>query len=371
MGEALAKVKGDFGPDAVILHTRTVETKRRLPGSPRQRVEITAGKSEAAKPKKKQTRVKQIEKSPPKSPQIADDTTLADRLNALQSSVDQLLRDRWSDDNQNMPSELRQTFQSLIEAQVSADVAAQLTRKIQRELTPIQLADRDSIRNKLTQFIAAMLPIAEPPRFTRNKTPHIIALVGATGVGKTTTIAKLAANHSLRHRKTIGLITTDTLRVGAADQLQTYADIINVNLHVVSTADQMRTALNDMRHCDVVFIDTPGCSPADTCRMNDLKSLLDIAQPDETHLVLSAESNPKVIERHMHRFNHLGVNRLIFTKLDEAIGFGVILNSLKSAHARLAFTTNGQRVPDDITPCESTVLARNIISQWRVAPAFA
>ncbi len=376
MGEAIAMVKKHFGPNAVILHTRTCDTKRRLPGGAKQRVEITASQGEPPTPETKSSRIRQSEKPQTRAPVAArrtptTDSKLTDRLITLQSSVDQLLHDRWSADDPSVPSHLKKTFQHLVESQVSTDIAAKLTRKIQRELTPAQLTNPESVRAKLTEFISTMLPVAETPRLTRSKTPHIIALVGATGVGKTTTIAKLTANHSLRHHKTVGLITTDTLRVGAADQLQTYADIIHVNLHVVSTTDQMQTALDQTRHCDIVFIDTPGCSPADADRIEDLKSLLEAAKPGETHLVLSAESNQGVIEQHTRRFEQLGFNRIIFTKLDEAIGFGVILNSLKTAHARLSFTTNGQRVPDDISPCNSEVLAHAIVSGLQIGTICA
>ncbi len=371
MGEALAVVKKHFGPDAVILHTRTVDTKTRLPGRARQRVEITAGRGDPKHPTPVASIPREKKRMPTPSSESrlaampAGDPQLATRIAALQSSVDQLLHDRWSNTNPNLPQQLRATYQSLIESQVAADIAAKLVRKIQRELTPAQLNDRNRIQTKLAEFLRSMLPVAETANVSKSGGPHVIALVGATGVGKTTTIAKLAANQTLRHHKTVGLITTDTLRVGAADQLQTYADVIHAQLHIVDTADQMRNALDALHHCNIILIDTPGCGPSDTTRLHDVRHLLDTASPDETHIVLSAEASPRAIDHHIERFNSFGINRIIFTKLDEAVGFGVILNSLKSVHARLAFTTNGQRVPEDITACRSDALTQSILSSLR------
>ena len=117
----------------------------------------------------------------------------------------------------------------------------------------------------------------------------VVALVGPTGVGKTTTIAKIAANFRLRDKKTVGLITADTYRIAAVEQLRTYAEIIDLPLEVVTTPREMRRAVLQMEHLDLVLIDTAGRSPHDELRLHELRALLREANPDETHLVLSTD----------------------------------------------------------------------------------
>src|SRR5205085_5547961 len=141
---------------------------------------------------------------------------------------------------------------------------------------------------KLSELLEKLLPISGP--ITRKKTtgPHIVALIGPTGVGKTTTIAKLAANLKLRENHSVGLITIDTYRIAAVDQLKKYADIIGSPLRVVNTPEELREAVAAMSDCAFILIDTAGRSPTDTMKLNELKNLLDAVEPDEVHLVLSS-----------------------------------------------------------------------------------
>jgi flagellar biosynthesis protein FlhF len=167
-------------------------------------------------------------------------------------------------------------------------------------------------------------------------------------VGKTTTVAKLAADFALRKRLRVGLVTIDTYRIAAVDQLRTYAEIIGVPLEVVMTPAEMRPALERLSGCDVVLIDTAGRSQTDEIRIQELKYFLAEARPHEVHLVLSLTTGEKVIERATSSFAALGADRVIFTKLDEAAAVGMMLNCLHKAGLRLSYVTRGQDVPDDI-----------------------
>lgn len=247
-----------------------------------------------------------------------------------------------------LPAKLRDAYQQLIEAQVAEDLSAQLVRRIRAEQSEIQLQDAAQVRRRLARYIASMLPIAEPAKLEPGASPTILALVGPTGVGKTTTAAKLAAQYRLRQGRKVGLITADTYRIGAVDQLHTYADILDVPLAVVTTPGEMGAAVHKMDGCDVILIDTTGSSQNDAERLKELKALLERAAPDEVHLVLSSTTSTAVCRKIIERFGELGVNRMIFTKLDEAVGFGVILNCLHQATSRLSYVTTGQEVPDDI-----------------------
>ena len=171
-----------------------------------------------------------------------------------------------------------------------------------------------------------LLPVAG--EIVRKKTvgPHVVALIGPTGVGKTTTIAKLAANLKLRGKRKIGLITIDTYRIAAIDQLKKYADIIGSPLRIVGNPEDLKDAIASMSDCDFVLIDTAGRSPNDTLKLNELKNFLTAASPDEVHLVLSTTASQACVELAIDRFKEVRIDKIIFTKLDEAAHVGVVLN---------------------------------------------
>ncbi len=186
-------------------------------------------------------------------------------------------------------------------------------------------------------------------------------MIGPTGVGKTTTIAKLAANLKLRQNRKVGLITIDTYRIAAVEQLRTYAQIIHVPLRVVMTPDELSAAIDEMDDLDAILIDTAGRSQRNVERLDELKEFLDAAAADEVHLVLSTTANVKNLQAAMDRFGSLGANKLILTKLDEAVSFGMILSIVKRMDAALSFVTTGQDVPDDIEVGQGRRLAQRIL----------
>ena len=194
-------------------------------------------------------------------------------------------------------------------------------------------------------------------------TPKNILMIGPTGVGKTTTVAKLAAMYKLKRNKRVGLITMDTYRIAAVDQLKTYAGIIGVPLHVASTSQEVRAAVDACRDCDVVLIDTAGRSPSDSKRLEQTKLLLEAADPDETHLVLSATCSQAAMMRVVERFDQIVSERIIVTKLDEAETFGVLLNVPQLAGKRLSFVTTGQEVPHQIEVGRSERLAALVLGE--------
>jgi flagellar biosynthesis protein FlhF len=184
----------------------------------------------------------------------------------------------------------------------------------------------------------------------------VVALVGPTGVGKTTTIAKLAAHYRLREQCRVGLITVDTYRIAAVEQLKTYAEIMDLPLEVVATPREMRAAVGRLADVDLVLIDTAGRSPRDAVRLNELRGLLAESQADEVHLVLSAVAGPDSIDIAAGAFSTVGVSALVLTKLDEAVSLDWLPVLLNRHRLPLSYTTNGQNVPDDIRPASAAAL---------------
>ena len=190
-----------------------------------------------------------------------------------------------------LPGALVPTYSQLIEADVPEILARRLVRHIAENLEPDQLDRPDSIRSALADAVELSIPVAPPIRAVVG-TRRVIALVGPTGVGKTTTVAKLAANFKLAHGVRVGLITVDTYRIAAVEQLKTYAEIIDLPLAVVNDPVEMPRALDELGAVDIVFIDTAGRSPRDEVKIRELAEFLLQARPDEVHLVLECRRRP-------------------------------------------------------------------------------
>lgn len=264
----------------------------------------------------------------------------------------------------SMPDTLFEHYLALTEQAVSAEIADEIVGRVRDELSAPELADAEIVRETMLRQIAKLIPAAGDsplPRRPADGRPLTIALIGPTGVGKTTTLAKLAAAAKLRHGRSVGLVTTDTYRIAAVEQLRTYADIIGLPLKVVASPGEMRGALESLSGCDVVLIDTAGRSQHDGERLADLRAFLDEADPHETHLVLSTTSAEPVMLRAAERFAELGPNRLILTKLDEAVNFGVLLSVTRAAEMKLSYVTTGQEVPDHIEAGRPDRISRLIL----------
>jgi flagellar biosynthesis protein FlhF len=250
----------------------------------------------------------------------------------------------------------------LIESQVAEELAEDIIKTIQRQVRPEYLSRQDFVREKLAEQLERLLPSAGPIQKTKTTGPQVVALIGPTGVGKTTTIAKLAATLKINQRQRVGLITIDTYRIAAIDQLKKYADILDAPLKVVGSTDDMRAAIASMQDCDYILIDTAGRSPKDTLKLNELKTFLAAANPDEVHLVLSTTASQACVELAVERFSNVRVDKIIFTKLDEAASVGVVLNVVKKVNKSLSYITTGQDVPNDIEVGRGRRLAQLILN---------
>jgi flagellar biosynthesis protein FlhF len=291
---------------------------------------------------------------------------LSRRLDSIQKMLHDLGRANQLPRNDQVPAELFQVYTELIDAEVEDDVARDLIYKLKRTATPAQLGDANAARAMLTALVESEIRCREPiaPKPGRRR---VVALVGATGVGKTTTIAKLAANFRLRSSIKLGLVTVDTYRVAAVEQLRTYAEIIDLPMKVVTNPLEMRRALDELAGLDLVLIDTAGRSPKDELQIQELKSLLAEAQVDEVHLVLSMTSSRQSLEAAVDKFKAAGTTAVILTKLDEASGMGAVLSLARRVDLPISYLTAGQAVPDDIEPAHPRRIARLILGQERAA----
>jgi flagellar biosynthesis protein FlhF len=268
-----------------------------------------------------------------------------------------------------MPDALFQDYLKLLESEIASEIADEVIAKVRDELTPAELTDSAIVRATVLRHLSSIIPAeAELPKgpASRDGRPLTIALVGPTGVGKTTTVAKLAAAYKLRHGKKVGLVTTDTYRIAAVDQLRTYAEIIGLPLKVAMSAAEMGPVCQSLSDCDVILIDTAGRSQKDAGRLEELRQFIAAARPHQTHLVLSSTASESVLVEAAQRFAHVSPDRVIFTKLDEAVNFGVLVTVARRVSLKLSYVTTGQEVPDHIEVGQPERLARLLLEGGRV-----
>ena len=266
---------------------------------------------------------------------------------------------------------LADLYVRLIEAEVDQQFADHVASRVRLALREDELEDASIVHSAVMGAFTDAVPVATPTRARRDGGSLVIALVGPTGVGKTTTVAKLAATYKLRRGQRVGLITTDTFRIAAVEQLRTYASIISVPLRVVMSPAEMASACRAMSDCDVVLIDTAGRSPRDGQRLDELSAYLEAAKPHETHLVLSSTAGSSALRRAAAGFAKANPDRVLFTKVDEADSVGAVVSMVHELGLPLSFITTGQEVPDHIEPGRADRLARMLLGAQASVPAGA
>ncbi|MFO0870202.1 MAG: flagellar biosynthesis protein FlhF [Pirellulales bacterium] len=260
-----------------------------------------------------------------------------------------------------LPASLFQLYTDLIDAELGEELSRGLIDQVQRGLSGPDLADPVLLRASLLRCLEEQIPIAGPIQ-PRTGQRRVVALVGPTGVGKTTTIAKLAANFRLREQRRVGLVTVDTYRIAAVEQLRTYADIIDLPMEVVTSPQDMRQALQRMSDLDLVLLDTAGRSPRDAVQIQELQAILAESQADEVHLVLSCIASAAQLRQTAEKFARVGATALLLTKLDEAAALGQVFSLLNATRLPLSYVTHGQNVPDDIAVADRRQLARRLLA---------
>ena len=264
-------------------------------------------------------------------------------------------------------------FARLIGEEVAQDLARRLAAEIAAELEPSgeAIVDPDSgalapaavaaLRTRITALLPAdgSSPFAILPG---RHGPRRIAFIGPTGVGKTTTLAKVAAQLKLHRGLSVGIVAADTYRIAAVDQLRTYAEILGLPIEVAASPREAAEACARLGEVDVILIDTAGRSQNDCMKLSELRAFLAAAAPDDTHLVLSATAGARTLAREAEAFGQLGVDRLALTKLDEAAAFGTLVSLVAAFGKPLSFLTHGQEVPDHIEEARGTRLATLLLA---------
>ncbi|WP_417748459.1 flagellar biosynthesis protein FlhF [Rosistilla oblonga] len=352
--EALAEIRRQMGSDATVLHTRDVH--RGIFGLlGKSHVEVTAG----LKPKPV---VNQRTSSPPAARRIDSPPTPAPAAQTTSPQVQHLTE---------QVNRLSQVVQALEQSKTTGPAPTPATAPASQSNSRVaQALIAQGLDSASAEYIASQSPIDDAtadedlipvlrqalrkrfrttgPIDVPQEGQRIVALVGPTGVGKTTTIAKLAAGFRLLEKRNVGLITIDTFRIAAVDQLHKYAQVMQLPMEVVSGADEMRAAIARLSDVDLILIDTVGRSPRDIQQLEVTRKLLAHAQPQETHLVLSATSSRSAIESAIENFAVLRPGAVIVSKLDEVQQQPDLMRFAGPGVPPISYVTTGQNVPDDI-----------------------
>lgn len=370
MAEALKMIKKEFGSEAVILSAKTVKKPAGLLGSLRKSgVEITAasdGQRPSEVPEEAPLQETQTILHSPANSRFKDliGTTL-DKISLGKSLPATTQNQSLSTPRGDRPSEadnpeIVALMLALDNQGVSSSLCNEISEAMLRSIPQSKELTRQRIKKEFIQILEKKITIASPMARAVGQ-PRKIALVGPTGAGKSTTIAKLAAIYALQKHYPVGIITIDQDRVGSTVALERYSRIIGVPFAVACHADHLKSAVRDFHNMAFIFIDTPGLGAAQKQKITQLSILLRSVALDEVHLLMSATTKEKDMRGLCEAFKICQINRLIITKLDETADVGNLLNLLNQTDIPLAYLTGDQQIPGDIQAARSSSLADLIL----------
>jgi flagellar biosynthesis protein FlhF len=244
----------------------------------------------------------------------------------------------------------------LVEQGIDSEAAATIARFADQQMNERQRREPQLCREYLTNTIASLVQ-STGPLWQQGDAQKRISLIGPTGVGKTTTIAKLAAEAITTAGARVALVTIDTYRIAAVEQLKVYGEIMGLPVEVVLSPEQLQDAFRRHRDKDLILIDTAGRSPRDDERIAELNEFLGQGAEVENCLVLAAPTDERLQLKSLEAFSKLPISRLIFTKLDETDRCGALINLPTCSNLPLAYLTNGQQVPEDLLLAEPDTVA--------------
>lgn len=374
--EAIILAKQELGKEAIVMNIKTVKPRGIYRFFHKPMVEITAAVDEIGKQTAEQKENNLLTKGfsvlPAKEDKSQakvlepDESAIEKRLNSLQDLLEKQLTN-----NNTAPEEKQEelskneeylllVFNQLVENEVDEVYAKQIIDEVKKSLkkdSPV-----DHILTNVYQKL--VLKLGEPKYIDlQNTEKKFIFFIGPTGVGKTTTIAKIASNLKLKENAKVALITSDTYRIAAVEQLRTYASILGIPLSVVYTKEELEEEKEKYADYDVVLIDTAGRSHRNEEQKQDLLELIHAVEEDkrDVFLVLSATTKYKDLVRITESYRIMEDYGIVFTKLDETTCIGNILNTKLMTNAPLSYTTWGQNVPDDFGCMDAQSIAKKLL----------
>lgn len=365
--EAILKVKMDLGSEAVILNTRKIRQKGLFKMFSKPMVEVLAAVDEfygtkgKKEPQKSEVAIPAYEKNIENESKLKEkeekiaflENKVNNMENVLQKIYEQVSKGNAKPqvkavkpEEKVRPKVIELFYSNLLKNEVEGHIAKQLIDTISSKVT--DTSSINDISANLYNLISGILGKPQTLKLREDGKPTVVIFVGPTGVGKTTTLAKIAAEYSLNHKKKVGLITADTYRIAAVEQLKTYGEILGMPVEVIYSINEINDAMEKYKDKDIILIDTAGRSHRNKSQFDELKMLVEASLADEVFLVLSTTTGMRNCREILANYNFLKDYKLIFTKLDETPSLGIILNARRLTNKNLSYVTVGQSVPDDI-----------------------
>ncbi|WP_313232807.1 flagellar biosynthesis protein FlhF [Tissierella praeacuta] len=345
--EAMLKLKMELGSDAIVLNTKTIRHKGLFGYFKKPLVEITAAFEEKSLVDKNLTNYYES------------------KLNDINQEIVELKKIMMNFpvnklEEEILPPILNRFHSILIENGVDSKISIELLKKIENQID-IDGKDYDTIRNIIKYNLIENLGSSKPITLENNQ--KTIFFIGPTGVGKTTTLAKIAANFVLKNKYDIGLITSDTYRIAAVEQLKTYSDILQLPLKIAYNKKEMIDAIDYFSSKDIILVDTAGRNHNDIEQLQQLKDILYTTKSKEIYLLVNANIGCRALKTLIEKYAFLEDYRIIITKVDETESYGNILNIKYITNKQLSYFTIGQNVPDDIETINVENIAEKLIEE--------
>ncbi len=366
--EGMIKVKNELGRDAIILHTRKIKKPGISDFLQKPLIEVVAAVDSNDNMKNSkiinENKIATTNLNGPKDLEYKKDINGLDiQINNIKEMLQTVLT-KVDESNYDSTNALKKKYiDMLVENGVKKNISKQILNIVSRQVN-MTSENEQSIKNAIKIIIRDYLgtPYTIRPSNISNK-PKIIFLVGPTGVGKTTTIAKLAAKLSIVDNNSVGLITSDTYRIGAVEQLKTYSEILGIPLSVVYEPNEIKEIIEQYNNMDYLLIDTAGRNHRNVELINELEKLIRQVDSSDIFLLVSLSTSYENILNIIDSYKFIDDYKLIFTKIDETNSIGNILNVRVETKKQLSYFTTGQSVPDDIETAEIDKIVNCIVGE--------
>ncbi len=349
--EALAKIKAELGDNAVILKSEKKTTANSFGLGGRDIYEVTAALAGEVKADLEngtefanELSVKLRDENPERrtGAQNYEMSLLRSEVGALRDQLSGIVKHFKYNNLPSMPEELTRSFSQMTDSGMEMELATDLTAEALMQLGPNELSSPEQISQFVINKVSKIAPPAVNRPTLRGGKPYKIALVGAPGAGKTSTLQKLATDPNGYAKLKLGLISLDTHRLAAIEQIRTFARVSGIPLEIIYSPKDVATALNKLSGCQLILIDTAGCAPGETQRLEELTAMLDSLQPDETHLMLNATSRVNEQAAVARRLQQVGITHLSLSRLDESEQPGALVTISNVTKKPIAWLTSGQ-----------------------------
>ncbi|QHE52208.1 flagellar biosynthesis protein FlhF [Pontibacillus sp. HMF3514] len=375
MPEAMNKIRKELGHDAVILNSKEINQGGFLGLFRKKNIEVIAAIDPQPKVEQKESHKKPDRQEKPFQPSVVpkatpisytqqDEPKPKQDENVLKEirELKELMQHQPMSSTVAYPDVLQVVYQNLIKQEVSEEISNQLMQPlIEKFYTTKSNVNEEMVKGWLKDEIRHQ--VQNIPFGGLSFEKQFIHLVGPTGVGKTTTIAKLAAESVIKHKKKVAFITTDTFRIAAIDQLKTYAKILDIPIEIAYNLEDYKQAKEKFSDYDHVLVDTAGRNFRDQQYVEELKKIIDFEAELETYLALSLTSKYSDMDAIYQQFSNVPIQKLIFTKVDETSHSGAMLNMVLQHKIGVAYLTDGQNVPDDISEASVEKMIRRIVGE--------